>query len=165
MGNDIVVRERQKAWSSKAGHVEYTLHGRDHRGRCWGGERKSSLVPINVDGSQWAQPHLRNFLRQVLINQLFKGKSIYEAQMPQRPPANGHGRGFLAPGSENQKEEQVRPQYGRSCVSLTVVQDTPPGCSQLALSLPCCCPPFTQDLPYCIPPHQPRSIIANPPPT
>lgn len=95
---------------------------------------------------------LEEFLRQGLTNQLFKGKSIYEAQVPQRPSVNDHGRGFLAPGVRK-PEGRVGQTSGRSRVSLTVVQDMSPGCSQLALSPPCCCPPFTQDLPYCIPPH------------
>lgn len=79
--------------------------------------------------------------------------------MPQRPPVNGHGRGFLAAESENQKEEQNRPQNGHVSASLWCKMS--PGCSQLALSPLCCCSPCTQDLPPCIPPHGPRSVVSN----
>jgi hypothetical protein len=113
MGNEIVAGERQQVWSFKPGPVGYTLHGRDHRGGCWagggGGEETGNQVQCQCRCSQWAQAHLRNFLRQGLTNQLFKGKSVSGAHMPQRPPVNGHGRGCLAPESENQKEEQARP--------------------------------------------------------
>lgn len=51
--------------------------------------------------------------------------------MPQRPPVNGHGRGFLAPESENQKEEQTRPQNGHVSASLWCKI-----CHQAAVSLP-----------------------------